>query len=717
MAVAATEFNPHFIISDEEIQNCNSLTRDGVQQFLNSRGSYLRNYQAEDLNGVIKTAADIIYEAAVKNNISQKFLLVTLQKEQSLITDDSPTKRQLDWATGYAVCDGCNLNDPRVVKYKGFGKQVDGAAGIIRWYYDNKDVNSIVKKKNIPIMIDSQQVTPQSWATAFLYTYTPHIHGNKNFWRIWQGWFSQFYPNGTLLQSASSSEYWIIQNGAKRKITNNSVLMSRTDPKLAVIIPDIDLTNYPDGTPLAFANYSLLKTPSKTYLLDYDTLRPFAGAEVIQQLGYNPQEIIEISEQDISGYAIGTEITSLTAAPQGIIYEITDLKNTYYFFKDNRLYPITDIGLLDTVQYRNLPKEKHKIKDLAKFEIANMPVNFADGTLLKIKDTNKLYVVDKGQKRRISDLETFSAMGYKPENIIAVSLLTAMNIPDGEPIYINNSLASSKNKFLGDSEAEVQDLFSTKVSAYLVAEYPSGKIISGKNIDKQRSIASLTKLVVAYEALQQNLNLSKSTIYKSSAYSSYGNPLSLVNGEKIKNLDLFHSMLVSSVNNAARMVAQSSGLSEKNLIANANKRLEDWGADNTKIADVTGLSEKNLSTPRDLLKIFVKVLSNSTIKDSLSKTTYSFRELLSKNKVATHTIKNTNQLMFDSTKKYRILASKTGYTDEAGAVMMMLIEDKKTKEQKVIITLGNSNYAKRFAEPHRLANWAISGQAKVSINN
>ncbi|PIT88772.1 MAG: hypothetical protein COU29_00110 [Candidatus Magasanikbacteria bacterium CG10_big_fil_rev_8_21_14_0_10_36_32] len=717
ITVAATDFNPHYIISDEEIQNCNALTRDGVQQFLDSRGSYLRNYQTVDASGMLKSAADIIYEAAVNNQISQKFLLVTLQKEQSLITDDSPTARQLDWATGYAVCDGCNLSDPRVVKNKGFGKQVDGAAGIIRWYYDNKNQSSFIKQKNQSILIDSQEVTPQSWATAFLYTYTPHLQGNKNFWKIWQSWFSQLYPNGTLLQSASSSEYWVVQNGTKRKIKNNSILMSRSDPKLAVIIPDIDLTNYPDGSDINFANYSLLKTPTKTYLVDYDTLRPFASDETIRQLGYNPQEIINIYEQDIAGYAIGAEINATTVAPQGVIYQITDLNNAYYLLKDSKLYPITDNAILKINPYKNLSVEKHQIKDLAKFETANMPINFADGTLLKIKDNNKLYVIDKGKKRNITDSETFSAMGYKLENVITVTLLTSLNIPEGEPIYVNNALASSQNKFLGDNEGPVDDLFATKIDAYLVAEYPSGKIISGKNIDKKRPIASLTKLLVAYESLQQNLDLSKSTTYQSSSYASSGNPLGLINGEKIKNIDLLSSMLIGSVNNASRMIAQASGLSEKNLISNINKRLDDWGADNSQIKDVTGLSKDNVSTARDMLKIFIKVVANSTIKDTISNTTYTFRELLSKNKTVTHTISNVNKLMLDSTKKYRILASNSGYTNEAGTVMAILIEDKTTKAQKVIITLGNNNFAQRFSEPHRLANWLISEQTKLSINN
>jgi len=180
------------------MRNYNSWTRDNVQQFLDAKGSYLRLHQSTDVDGLLKPAADIIYNTALANQINPKFLLVTLQKEQSLITDDSPTQKQLDWATGYAVCGSCNLSDPDVQKHKGFATQVDSTASLMRWYYDNKD-KSFIKKKDTPIRIDNVDVTPQSWATAFLYTYTPHLHGNKNFWRIWQTWFSQFYPDGSIL--------------------------------------------------------------------------------------------------------------------------------------------------------------------------------------------------------------------------------------------------------------------------------------------------------------------------------------------------------------------------------------------------------------------------------------------------------------------------------------------------------------------------------------
>ena len=711
---AEAEFNPHFIISDEELQKCEEWSTQDIQAFLTAKGSYLTNFRGEDVSGTIKTAAEIIYDSAVRNQISAKFLLVTLQKEQSLITDDAPSQRQMDWATGFAVCDGCSLSDPKVLKYKGFGKQVDGAAGIMRWYYENRYAKSFIKQMNREILIDSQPVTPQSWATAFLYTYTPHLHGNKNFWRIWSNWFAQFYPNGTIVVSPSSTEYYQIADGKKRRFASMSALVTRTDPKMAVVMSEADLKNYSDGPSIAFPNYSILKTTKATYLVDYDMIRPFASDEVVRLLGYNPQEIIDVSENDLVGYVLGTAINASTSAPQGVIYQITDLANALYLLKDNKLYPITDSNLLKT-NFTGLAIEKKTKKDIAKYETADQPVRFADGSLIKIKDSNRLYVIEDGKKRRIADDETFLAMGYKKENLSLIDLVSALTIPDGDPIYVNNALASSKNKFLGDSEAPVEDLFKTKVPAYLVAEYPSGKIVAGKNIDKQRSIASLTKLLTTFEALNQDFNAGKSITYSTKKHASSGNPLSLITGEKIKNVDLIYSTLVASVNNAARMLAEASGLSEKKLLDEIGKRLENWGADNTKITDVTGLDDKNLSTPRDILKVFVKVLGNKTMKTALSQVDYSFKELLNKNKVITHNLKNTNQLMFNSKKPYRILASKTGYTEEAGAVLAMMIESKKTKKQYIIITMGNTDYNNRFTEPNRLAEWAIAATSTAVI--
>lgn len=711
--LAQAEFNPQFIISDEEMQSTANWTQTDIQKFLQDRGSYLTNLVSTDVNGVQKSAAEIIYDTAIRYQINPKFLLVTLQKEQSLITDDTPTQKQLDWATGYGVCDSCDLNGDALLKYKGFGKQVDNAGGLIRWYYNNTD-KSFVKKKDQNTTIDNQIIIPQSWATAFLYTYTPHIHGNKNFWRIWNTWFSQIYPNGTLLRSVSSTEVWLIQNNVKRKFKNQATLLSRANPEMIVTVQDSELSNYQLGQEISFPNYSILKTANNFYLLDYDTLRPFASAEVVRQIGYNPEEFIDINEVDIAGYTLGPIINASTTAPQGIIYQITDLNNSYYLLKDNILYPITDKGVI-TTNYKDLAIEKHKVKDIKNLPVADLPLNFKDGTLLRITDSNNVYVIENGKKRLIADTDTFAALGYKRTNVITVSAITAMNISDGEPIFINGNLISSRNKYLGDSEIKVDDIFGSKIPAYLVAEYPSGRIISGKNIDQARPIASLVKLLVAYEALNQNFNLAKSSVYSKTKNSSKGNSLALRNGATLKNLDLFNAMLIGSTNNTARLLVQSSGLSEQSFIASMNKRLENWGADDTKITDVTGLDAKNKSTPRNLLKIATRILENPNLKTALSKTKYTFKELPSKAGAVSHTISSPNKVTPPAGANYKIIASKTGSTDEAGVVTMLLVESTKTKKQYTIITMGGTD--SKNLEANKIAKWISTGDVKISSNN
>ncbi len=718
LTLAQANFNPQFIISDNEMFDYQGWTISDIQNFLEDRGSYLANYQTEDLNGNMRTAAGIIFDSSQTNRVNPKYLLVTLQKEQSLITDDSPAQKQLDWATGYAVCDSCDRNDPKVAKHKGFAKQVDDAGGIMRWYFDNKDINSIIKKKDSLLTIDNTEVIPQSWATAFLYTYTPHLHGNKNFWRIWQTWFSQNYPNGTLVKtdnSTSTTDVWLIQDGKKRKFKNMAVLISRADPKMVITVPESELTNYESGSDISLPNYSVLRTESnKYYLLDYDTIRPFESENTVKQLGYYPDETIDISTNDLVGYSTGPMITASSTAPTGIVYQITDLDNKYYFLKDNNFYPITEKNLL-AANYNNVPIEKHQKKDLAQFPIIYAAPVIKDGLLLKDADSEQIYVIEQQKKRLLADTDTFNAMGYNKNNVITVDFKTLMTISDGEKIFLNSNLVNSKDKFLGDSEIAIKDLYGSKLPAYLLAEYPSGRIISGKAIDTQLSMASLTKLITALTVLNEKYKPDTVITYNSKKYGVEGGNLSIVDGEKIKSKDAFNTMLVGSANNTTRMLAQATGLDEKSFIKLMNKNLDTWGMDNTKVADVTGLDPANKSTPRDLLKIFIKTFKNEKIKEAVSQTTYTFKEVLNKNKVATHTIKNTNKLVEKSGRNYKILASKTGYIEEAGSNLIMLFKNNKDKKEYVLITMGNPDYTNRFVEPNKLAEWIVSTKNIIAI--
>ncbi len=714
LALAATaEFNAEYIISDAELQDYTNWTTSDIQRFLDSKGSYLSTLQTQDANGVIKSAAEIIHDAAAEYQINPKYILVTLQKEQSLITDDSPTQKQLDWAAGYGVCDSCSMDDPRMQKFRGFGKQVDNAAGIMRWYYNNTD-RAIVKKKDAQITIDDMNLVPQSWATAFLYTYTPHIHGNKNFWRIWSTWFEQVYPDGTLFKSASSGDYWILQDGKRRHFKNMTALITRSNPKLAISIADIDLSNYPEGSEISFPNFSILKSSTGVYLVDYDRLRPFASADVVQKIGFNPDEIIDVSDVDLANYTMGPVITASSTAPQGVVYEITDAKNTYYLLKEDTLYPITDKAIVD-VNYAKLPKEKHKLKDLAAHTLTTIPLTFNDGTLLQASGSSIVYVMESGKRRRIADDETFAGMGYKRTNINTITLSSLLTIPEGEKLFLNSSLLSSKDKFLGDSKTPVSDLYKTTLPTYLVAEFPSGRIISGKDIDSPQSIDSLTQLPVLLETLLDDYNLKATTVYNSKNHTSSLNPITFKNGEKITNKDLFYSGLIGEYGTATRMVALTGGSSESDVLGALSDRFNQWGVDDTTLTDITGTSSGNKSTARDILLIFNQALKNDTMLDALSSPQYTFKEVVNKDAQSKHTAINANDIitLYPISKRgYNILAT-TASTNNKRTNILMLIESKKTKKQYIIVTLGDAS-TKPFNEANKIAEWISTGKVKVS---
>lgn len=702
-ALAQSNFNPNFIISDNELQDYASMSRQDIQSFLQGKGSYLSNYQSTDEYGTTKTASDIIFDAAQNYKINPKFLLVTLQKEQSLVVDDAPTQKQLDWATGYAVCDSCSLSDPKVVKFKGFGLQVASSAGIMRWYYDNKDIKSYILKKDIPTFINQQQVIPQSWATAFLYTYTPHLHGNQNFWQIWQNWFSQVYPNGSLLQTPSSTDVWLLQDGKKRRFTSRTALITRADPNLAILVPESELNNYQTGPEITFANFSILRAPSGIYLLDYDTLRPFDAPATAGLLGFNPQEIIDVSDPELASYQRGTIITPSSTPPQGIIWQITDVGDAYFILREGTLFPVNDRRIVE-VNFKNLIVEKHVRSDLARYQIqGGLPIIFNDGTLVRAADSTVTYVIEGGKKRRVADKDTFAALGYKESNVISVQEQTLFSIPEGDQLFVNPSLVNSRNKFLGDIESPVSDLFPTKIASYLVAEYPSGRIIAGKDIDIPRPMASLTKLLVAYEAFDDNFKNTTPVKFSVKKYPST-NSLKFKEGETLTRLDLLNAALIGSINNTAEMLALSSGNSKDDFLANVRNRLSTWGTEHTVITDLTGLDAKNLSTPRDLLKIFTKVSSDSSLKKILGKTSYPIVSTLNNKKIS-HPVLTTNQLSRASHPSYTVIAGKTGFTEEAQANLIMLIESKTSKKQYVVITMGNPDTAHRFTEPDRLAQW------------
>lgn len=172
-----SDFNPNTLISDSNYRAATSMSVADIQTFLDSQPGRLARYRAKDHNGNVHSAAEMIAEAATGWGVSPKVILATLQKEQSLLTDKSLKRSQLDWAMGCGKGDSYTSN-----KYQGFGKQI--------WFGASKlDKNAAGWSLGKTRKIDGSVLQMTNSSTWSLYMYTPHLPGANSFWLIYWRYF------------------------------------------------------------------------------------------------------------------------------------------------------------------------------------------------------------------------------------------------------------------------------------------------------------------------------------------------------------------------------------------------------------------------------------------------------------------------------------------------------------------------------------------------
>lgn len=422
----AADFDPEYLISDAEMTNYNSMDLNNIQQFLDKREGTLDNYITVDKENNFKTAAQTFYETGQKWMINPKYLLVLVQKEMSLLTDTSPTQRQYDRATGYGCPDSGGCDD----RWKGFYRQVNSAAAQTRYYMDN--INEFNYRPGKTSMIDGVAITPKSTATAGLYNYTPHIHGNKLFWDIWNKYFSKKWPDGSLLQSTDDNKTYLIADGQKREVVSKSVLISRFDVNKIINVTNDDLSYYEVGVPIKFHNFAILKNPSGIlYMISGDQKRKIVSQEIFKKMGFNEDEITDVTDADLALYKDGSDISEYTIYPTGIL--VQDITTKEYFYIINGMKKIVANKEISDTNFPGLVVKKMAHADLENYLTGN-PVTLPDGSLIKSKKVNTVYVISNGKRLPIFNSTIFTKMSYKWSNIKVVSDQTVEVHPLGQTI-------------------------------------------------------------------------------------------------------------------------------------------------------------------------------------------------------------------------------------------------------------------------------------------
>jgi hypothetical protein len=431
-------FDPNIILTDDDVYNVNGMNFEQMATFLKNKGGTLSDYRTKDTDGVPKTAPEIIWRVSNSYKINPKYMLALLQKEQSLVEDPEPSQKQYDWATGFGVCDSCSMNDPALTDYKGFANQLEYAAKQMREKYFMRILtNGQTKSGYAPgktTQIDGVDVTPVNAATAALYTYTPHLHGNENLWSIWQRWFSKHYPDGTVVKGVPSGKIWWIRFDERRPFASTAVAASLVDLTKAVETSDSELAAYTVGPTISFPNYALLRDPQgKIWLLSGNERRHIINMETFRKYGFLEDEVEDATNEDLAPYEIGLKITLSSQYPQGALLQDGKTKEVWYAESGAR-HLIAQPSLL-ALYFKNRKPKTTTTLALSKLELGE-PYALKDGELIKAKGSNAVFVMENGKRRPIPSANIFLSLGWKWKNVVTLPPTYVESYPEGNPVLL-----------------------------------------------------------------------------------------------------------------------------------------------------------------------------------------------------------------------------------------------------------------------------------------
>lgn len=260
-AANPSSFRPGNIISDSIFTDGSAMSAAEIQDFLEAKHSVcLVNFKTLSLHDADNNgygdepygrgqddkvlASKLIWQAAQIYNINPKVILVTLQKEQGLITRDDCPQWRYKTALGYGCPDSAPCNDAAY----GFTRQIDYGVWHFRGFFDDnlQYVPYTPGEQRIYYHPDLNRcggsiVNIQNRATASLYSYTPYqpnqaslnagygagnscsSYGNRNFWLYFTDWFGS--TQGTfLLRTASSNTLWLKVEDKRYGIPSKDIL-------------------------------------------------------------------------------------------------------------------------------------------------------------------------------------------------------------------------------------------------------------------------------------------------------------------------------------------------------------------------------------------------------------------------------------------------------------------------------------------------------------
>ena len=474
--MAQQAFDPNNLIADERFADIATLGgAEGIQKFLESKRSVLANTSADfvarlrepaDVNlksrlpdprpnlGRLRTAAELIYDASTSSGLNSQVVLVTLQKEQTLITgtfSDAALQRALDRSLGFGCPDEGGCSDI----FLGFYHQLFGnfdsedtryigmPASLMRSFnfesggvrvgrgpltdasgnaFGNGNRTRTARRGDVIVLENTQgppnnapatqSVTLTNFATTALYRYTPHVYnGNFNFHKFFTQWFR--YANGTLLQTAGGSVY-VIDNGLKRQISVFVMTQRGLNPAAVITVSSGELSEFTAGDVMPPSDGTILKNSAgQTYLMENGERR-LVSSFVAAQRKLNLAAAVLVPDAEITTYrdggrALPAEGTLVKSRDNAAVYMITNNEKrllSAFVFKQRAL-KFADVLTAEPGELDSYPSG------------SLLPPN--DGTLIKASEEPAVYYVGNGQLQPVTYF-VFVNRGLSFRDVVSVPL-------------------------------------------------------------------------------------------------------------------------------------------------------------------------------------------------------------------------------------------------------------------------------------------------------
>ncbi|MCM8711489.1 D-alanyl-D-alanine carboxypeptidase [Clostridium sp. SYSU_GA19001] len=261
---------------------------------------------------------------------------------------------------------------------------------------------------------------------------------------------------------------------------------------------------------------------------------------------------------------------------------------------------------------------------------------------------------------------------------------------------------------IGNVRAAGSEMPKIEGKAGITIDIDTGEIIYANNIDEKYYPASTTKLLTGL-VFAENKSKSDEIKYTESAknqppYSIDKTLHKMQIGESMSAEDTLDALLIFSANDSAYMIADSVSGDSARFADLLNERIKKLGLKNTHFVTANGLhNPEHYTTPYDLSVIGREAFKNDWVRETMAKK----ESEINTSTGAKMFIKNWNKLLgIDG-----CIGGKTGYTDQAGRVLVAFFERNGRKMAGVVMkSVYDSEDTAVFEDMKKIIDWSYNAQ-------